>query len=205
MVASATPRHAWPANPYADTEREARTLRTYQWLSIVSGIASVGFGVALLVWPGRTPAVVATLIGAWLLVAGLLRLVEAARVAAGVVGDAAGAARALAAVAGLFYLIGGLACLRYLPTPAHPLAIVVGIAWFAGGVAEIMSAVTAGRAGWTRLGPVTQGGVGVFSGLALAFWPQLPLGAAVLAASVALIVNGVTQAAVAARAARPIA
>jgi uncharacterized membrane protein HdeD (DUF308 family) len=205
MVASATPRHAWPANPYADTEREARTLRTYQWLSVVSGVASVAFGVALLVWPGRTPAVAAILLGAWLLVAGLLRLVEAARVAAGVAGDAAGAARALAAVAGLFYLIGGLVCLRYLPIPVHPLAIVVGIAWFAGGVAEIMSAVTAGRAGWTRLGPVTQGGVGVLSGLGLAFWPELSLGAAVLAAAIALIGNGVAQGALALKAARPVA
>ena len=111
----------------------------------------------------------ATVLGGWLVVAGVLRLVEA-----GIAAEVGGSPTLLT-VAGLLHVIAGVMCLRDLLHSADLLAVGVGTAWLAGGVSEVMSAVTAGRGGWPRLGALAAGGLGVTGGLLLAFWPQVSL------------------------------
>ena len=60
-------------------------------------------------------------------------------------------------MAGLLYLIAGIVCVRGLLHSLELLAIVVGIAWLAGGLCEVISAVIGGRGGWARLGAVASG------------------------------------------------
>jgi uncharacterized membrane protein HdeD (DUF308 family) len=198
MVAAATPPRIWPTDPYADNVREARALRACRLLAVAGGVTSLGFGLALLLWPERSPSSVATTLGGWLLAAGALRLMDAAPP-----GEAGSVSRALSAVAGLHYLIVGIVCVRHLLTSVELMAIVVGIAWFAGGVTEIMSAVTGGRGGWVRLGPVAAGAIAVLGGLVLAFWPGISLSTLVLVCGAWLLANGALHVALAFRAGRP--
>jgi uncharacterized membrane protein HdeD (DUF308 family) len=189
---------AWPVDPYADTAREATALRTWQRLAVAGGAASLGLGLVLMFWPGRTLAVVATALGVWLLVAGVLQLVQAV-----VPGESSGTSRTLSAVAGLLYLVAGVVCVRGLLASLEPLAIIVGTVWMTGGISEIISATTGGRGGWARLGATAAGGIGVIGGLTLAFWPGISLATIGWIAGLWLLGIGTVQVVLAVRASRP--
>jgi uncharacterized membrane protein HdeD (DUF308 family) len=183
-------------DPYAHTALEARAMRAGQRLAAAAGATSVPLALALLLWPGRTLLVLTTLLGAWLLAGGLLRLADAAAP-----GDWGGAARALTAVAGLFYLTAGVLCVRGAPS-LELLALTVGIAGFAGGVGEVFAAVTGGPGGWARRGAVTAGAATALGGLTLVFWPAVTVDAVGRLAGAWLLTIGAAQLARAA-AARP--
>jgi hypothetical protein len=189
---------SWAVDPYAHTALEARAVRAGQRLAGASGATSLTLGLALLLWPGRTLLVATTILGAWLLAAGLFRLADAAAP-----GEATGASRALAAVAGLLYLITGIVCVRSLLPSLELLAIAVGIAWFAGGVSEIISALTGGPGGWARRGAVTAGAAASLGGLTLVFWPAISPATLVWLAGAWLLGIGTVQVARAIRAGRP--
>jgi uncharacterized membrane protein HdeD (DUF308 family) len=193
-----TPPAAWAVDPYAHTALEARAVRAGQRLAIATGAVSLSLGLALLLWPGRTPLVAAAILGAWLLAAGLLRLADAAAP-----GEASGPSRALAAMAGLLYLIAAVTCLRNLLPSLELLAVAVGMAWFAGGVSEIISAVTGGPGGWARRGAVSAGAAAALGGLTLVFWPAISLDTLVWLAGTWLLGIGSVQVARAVRARRP--
>jgi uncharacterized membrane protein HdeD (DUF308 family) len=185
------------ADPYADALREARAVRSWQRLAIVAGTGSLALGLVLLFWPAPTLGLAAGVLGAWLIVAGAVCLVEAV-----VAGEGSSGSRALSAVAGLLYLIVGLLCVRNLLTSVELLAIVVGIAWIAGGISEVISAVTGQRGGWARAGAVAAGAVGVTGGTVLAFWPAVTPRTLAYLAALTLLATGAVQAALALRATR---
>jgi uncharacterized membrane protein HdeD (DUF308 family) len=193
-----TPPAAWAVDPYAHTALEARAVRAGQRLAMATGAVSLSLGLALLLWPGRTPLVAAAILGAWLLAAGLLRLADAAAP-----GEASGPSRTLAAMAGLLYLIAAVTCLRNLLPSLELLAVAVGMAWFAGGVSEIISALTGGPGGWARRGAVSAGAAAALGGLALVFWPAISLDTLVWLAGAWLLGIGSVQVARALRARRP--
>jgi uncharacterized membrane protein HdeD (DUF308 family) len=190
-----TPGAAWPTDPYAHTMLEARALRAGQRLTRAGAGASLALGLALLAWPGRTAPVVATILGAWLLATGVLRLAEAVSP-----GEVGGAFRALFAVGGLVYLVTGLVCVRGLVPTLAVLAVAVGLAWVAGGTTEIIAALTGGRA-WS--GAVSVGAAVALGGFALTFWPSVSLATLGWLAGAWLVGIGAVQVASAVRAARP--
>jgi len=204
MATSVTPAsphlsYAWRhADPYADALAEARALRTWQRLAIASGVTSLAPGLVLLFWPDRTLWVAASAMGGWFLVTGVICLIEAV-----VAGEASSGSRALSAVAGLLYLIVGIVCVRHLLPAANVLAIVVGTAWTAGGLSEVISAVTGQRGGWARLGAVAAGAISTIGGLTLAFWLDISLTTLMWISGLGLLAFGTVQAVLAVRASHP--
>src|SRR3712207_3127939 len=74
------------------------------WIPLVLGLVSIGFGVAVLVWPGPSLGVLAVLVGCWLILSGVARIVGAF-LPGGV------AHRVLSAIVGVLLVVAGFACL----------------------------------------------------------------------------------------------
>jgi uncharacterized membrane protein HdeD (DUF308 family) len=137
--------------------------------ALAAGIGMLAAGVLLLVWPKATLTVVAILIGAALLVAGVFRLVD------GIMSRGqSGGMRAADVVIGLLAIVAGLYCLKHHSLTILVLALVVGAFWVIHGVGDLVTAATQGQVPGRGLRVVG----GVFSlaaGLVILFWPGISL------------------------------
>jgi uncharacterized membrane protein HdeD (DUF308 family) len=165
-------RHAWPAV-----------------LTAAVGVAAVG--VLLLVWPRETLTVVAILLGAGLLVAGLFRLFEGFTAR-----EESGATRAAYVVIGLIAAVVGLFCLRHHDLSLFLVAFIVGAFWIIHGVADVAVAAMAGPVPGRGLKAIA-GVLSVAAGCVVLFWPGISLVLLFTILGAWLIVYGVVLAAVA--------
>lgn len=137
--------------------------------ALAAGIGMLAAGILLLVWPKATLTVVAILIGAALLVAGVFRLVD------GIMARGqSGGMRAADIVIGLLAIVAGLYCLKHHSLTVLVVALVVGAFWVIHGVGDLVTAATQGKVPGRGLRIVG----GVFSlaaGLVILFWPGISL------------------------------
>jgi uncharacterized membrane protein HdeD (DUF308 family) len=136
---------------------------------LAAAIGMLAVGVMLLVWPSATLTVVALLIGAALLVAGVLRLFDA--IAAR---GESGAMRAADVVIGVLAIIAGLYCLKHHSLTVLVLALVVGVLWIIHGIGDLIVAATAGPVPGRGLKAIG-GVVSLAAGLVILFWPSVSL------------------------------
>lgn len=137
--------------------------------ALVAAIGMIAVGVLLLVWPQATLTVVAILIGAALIAAGLLRLFDGATARA-----ETGGMRAADIVIGLLAVIAGLYCLKHHSLTVLVVALVVGVFWIIHGIGDIITASTSGQVpgrGFKAIGGV----VSLAAGLVILFWPGITL------------------------------
>jgi uncharacterized membrane protein HdeD (DUF308 family) len=155
---------------------------------MAAGLAAIVIGVLLLVWPNVTLATVAVLIGASLIVAGLLRLID------GFTAHEASSGRRVAHVLiGLLAVIVGLYAIRHYHFTIAVLAIVVGLFWVLHGLADIAIGLFAGPfpgRGFT----VVAGVLSLFAGMIVLFWPTISLTILVAVIGIWLMVYGVLMA-----------
>jgi len=97
-------------------------------LSVITGV----FGAIMLFWPGATVRVVAILFGIWLLISGVIMLVQA-------IGSRAnGFVRALLGIGGLLSLVIGGICIVNGDASVRILVLFVVIGWLANGLAYLV-------------------------------------------------------------------
>ncbi|GAA1003164.1 hypothetical protein GCM10009551_077660 [Nocardiopsis tropica] len=114
---------------------ETKTKQAW-WSLLALGILSILFGVVILVWPGPTTLVAGIMFGIFLIVGGLVQIVE------GIMGDSDN--RLLSIVSGALALVLGAFCFRDdIANSVAVLGVFIGISWIFGGV----WGVTAGVAG----------------------------------------------------------
>ena len=154
-----------------------------------AGIGSVIVGVILLAWPKETLTVVAVLIGAALIVAGLLRLVDGFTAH-----ESSGGRRVASVVIGLIAIVLGLYCMRHFHVTIAALAIIVGLFWVIHGIADIGIGLFAsgGPAGHGLT--VLAGVLSLCAGLIVLFWPTISLTVLVAVIGIWLIVYGILAA-----------
>ena len=141
----------------------------FSWAAVLlGGLCMIAAGIALLVWPNVTLTIVALIIGAALVVSGVVRLWEGFTA-----DDKSGGRRAASVVVGLLAIVAGLYCLRHHALSLFLVAFVVGVYFIAHGISEIgvgASSQVPGRG--------LRVGLGVFSiaaGIILIVWPSLTL------------------------------
>lgn len=174
-------------DPYGDAALEYAALRTFKRMAIVGGLVSLAMGIMLLAWPEETLLVAAALLGVWLVLIGIFRIIE------GVTSSAlAGGMRALTAVVGLLYIVIGVILLRNLATSVTLLAVIIGLAWIVGGVAEIVLGFTR-SGGWAKVGTVLLGLLSIAAGLVVFFWPGISLVVLIWITGLWLVVLGIAQ------------
>src|SRR4051812_7457636 len=122
-----------------------RTEKFLWWLALSGAVVSLVLGILFLVWPEKTLHVGAVLFGLWLLFHGIVYLVNAVTAPA-----ADGLHRALGAVIGLLFVIGGIVCLRDVVVSLLVIATVIGISWLVGGIIALIEAFAGFRSGPAR-------------------------------------------------------
>jgi uncharacterized membrane protein HdeD (DUF308 family) len=176
----AVPAQAGPGGQSEPDTRGARGVRTpaagmaaiagMTWsAALVAAIGMIAVGILLLVWPGATLIVVAILIGAALIVTGLLRLVEGITAR-----GESGGMRAADIVIGILAVIVGLYALKHHALTVLVLALVVGVLWIVHGIGDLVVAASMGKAPGRGLRVIT-GLASLAAGLVILFWPGISL------------------------------
>ncbi|HET7016085.1 MAG TPA: HdeD family acid-resistance protein [Streptosporangiaceae bacterium] len=155
---------------------------------MAAGIGSLILGVILLAWPKETLTVVAVLIGAALIVAGLLRLVDGFTAH-----ELSGGRRVASVVIGLIAIVLGLYCMRHYHVTIAALAIIVGLFWVIHGIADIGIGLFAGGLRGHGL-TILAGVLSLCAGLIVLFWPTISLTVLVAVIGIWLIVYGILAA-----------
>lgn len=156
-------------------------------LVLAFGLVSVALGAAMVVWPKATVAVVAILLGAWLLVSGVFSLVASF---AATEGDTGG--RVLAGIAGALSILLGVLCFRGIFQAVEILALFVGIGWLMRGIFETVAGLQSkGRPGrgWT----IAIGVLSIVAGFVVLVWPAPSLVVLAWISGIWLIVLGIIE------------
>jgi hypothetical protein len=102
------------------------------WQMLSLGLATVLFGIAVLVWPGQTLRLLGLLVAIWLIVLGAMRAFVAFD------RDQTTATRVMSGVIAVVLFAAGIACARNATGSVLVLATLVGLAWLLSGFAELM-------------------------------------------------------------------
>lgn len=163
-----------------------RELAALVWPAFMAaGIGCLAVGVLLLVWPGATLVVAAILIGAALIVLGLLRLIHGCSTR-----DASTAARLGGIVIGLLAIAAGLDAIRHYHVTIVSLAILVGLLLVVNGIAELTAGVLGDRGSMRGL-TVVAGLLSLAAGIIVLFWPAISVMILVTVLGIWLIIYGI--------------
>lgn len=170
-------------DPHKLTQQAVKGLRI---AFAVSGIAALGLGVVLLLWPTKTLAVVAVFLGINFLITG------AVKVAVGIFSHSLSAGmRILDVLLGLFILVAGIIALRNSAATGEALliftVIMIGIGWIIEGV---IAMAEAGK-GSTRLWAIVFGALSVIAGVVVLAVPGWTAAWLLLMTAIMLIVLGI--------------
>jgi uncharacterized membrane protein HdeD (DUF308 family) len=156
-----------------------------RWLAAVAGVLSVVVGVAALLWPGPTLAVIGFLFGAYLVIWGIGHLIRSLTD-----GMLPAAVRVLEVLLSVLAVIVGIAlCVRPGASVATA-ALVLGFWWALLGVLQLVHGIVdpVGRV-WN----IVWGGLGILAGIIILASPEIALGTLVLIVGISLIVQGALE------------
>jgi uncharacterized membrane protein HdeD (DUF308 family) len=158
------------------------------WMPLY-GAAVVTFvlGLLVLAWPGETLLVLALLFGCYLVLSGVLGLIE------GLTGpETSGGMRFAYIVLGVLAVVLGLFSLRRIDVTVLLLAFLVSAFWIMRGVLDLSVALSApgGTPGRGLRG--FSGALGLLAGVVVLFWPGITLTVLLIFAGVWLIMYSVT-------------
>jgi uncharacterized membrane protein HdeD (DUF308 family) len=159
-----------PGEPGRGEARILSAIAGMAWPSaLAAGIGMLAVGVLLLAWPSATLTVVAILIGAALVVAGVFRLFDGIMTR-----GESGGMRAADIVIGLLAIVVGLYALKHHALTVVVLALVVGVIWVIHGISDLVIAASAGDVPGRGLRVVT-GLLSLAAGLVILIWPSISL------------------------------
>jgi uncharacterized membrane protein HdeD (DUF308 family) len=169
-------------------ERDILRIIGKSWGWVLSfGIATLILGILVVARPKDTVYAFAILIGIWLFVAGLFRMVTA-------IADSqdTGGTRWFMAVLGLLSVIVGILFLRHTEETVTTLAFLIGLFWVVGGLLEIFTAY--GEHGAPARGfRVGMGVLAFAAGVVTLVVPHLTLGVLAVIMGIWLILYGLLQ------------
>ncbi|CEI24201.1 HdeD family acid-resistance protein [Propionibacterium freudenreichii] len=124
-----------------------RAITTVRASFALLGVLALGLGIALLAWPGKTITALAVILGAYLLVEGVIRIVMAL-----VTPLIHAGSRLLSMLFGVLFILGGVVMMRNPGLSGETLlvvvAIIIGVAWIMEGVLALLESGSAQSRGW---------------------------------------------------------
>jgi uncharacterized membrane protein HdeD (DUF308 family) len=149
----------------AQDKRDISTMLGRTWGAVLTaGILTLGLGVIVLVWPQETVVVVSWLLGVYLIISGVIQLVQS------FTGNRSGGVRAMFAIGGVLSLVLGLFAFRSVAHSVTLLVVIIGVAWLISGITTLMTAISEhdlpGR-GWA----IFSGILGILGGFIILAWP----------------------------------
>jgi uncharacterized membrane protein HdeD (DUF308 family) len=179
--------HASEAVSAPQTDATRSFAKAMWWVALGSSLFSVVLGITMLVWPEATLKVVAGLFGIWLLLHGVVRIVQGIT---GTVRD--GAERAILGVIGVFFVVAGVIALRNLLVTLALMVTLVGLMWLIGGILELISAF-GGPGGGYRKWQIALGALSIVAALVVLLWPDISVVAFVYLTGAWLVFMGLIQ------------
>jgi len=160
--------------------------KSWGWV-LFFGIVTLILGVLVVVRPKDTIYAFAILLGIWLFVAGLFRIVMAIADHEDTNGT-----RWLMAILGLLSVIIGILFLRHTEQTVTTLAFLIGLFWVIGGIIEFFTAYSdhGSPARGFRIG---MGVLAFAAGVVTLVWPHLTLGVLAVIMGIWLILYGVLE------------
>jgi uncharacterized membrane protein HdeD (DUF308 family) len=179
--------YAPAADAYASPawETTARTAGGHWGLHVFNGAVMVLIGIAVLVWPGASLAVIAWFFALSLLVNGIVQILRSIADT-----DVAGGKRVLFGLLGALSLLAGVLCLRSSLQTLAVLALLIGSWWIVSGVLTLIGAVGGSAAG-SRAWSAVLGVLSVIAGFVVLVQPGISLAVLELTLAVTLIVLGI--------------
>jgi uncharacterized membrane protein HdeD (DUF308 family) len=154
----------------------------------VLATAAVTFvlGLIVLIWPRATLLVLALLFGCYLVLSGVMSLIE------GLSDRADGAMRIAYIVLGVLGVLLGLFCLRRIDVTVLLLAFLLSMFWIMRGILDLAAAATLHREG-KRIGVrAFIGALSLVAGVLVLFWPGITLTTLLVFAGAWLLIYGLT-------------
>jgi uncharacterized membrane protein HdeD (DUF308 family) len=161
--------------------------RAAWWLALTAAVLGIVVGIMIIAWPEATLKVVAVLFGAWVLVHGVVRIVEAITG-----GGRDGTERAILGAVGVFFVIAGVIALRNLLVTLAVIVTVIGLMWLISGIVELIAAFS-GPGGGYRWWHAALGVLSIIAALIVLIWPDLSLVTLVYLTGIWMVVMGVMQ------------
>ena len=157
------------------------------WVVLVVGILSIGLGVMFLVWPGATVAVIAAIFGIYLLVSGVVQLVQ------GFNKELSSGERALAVIVGIISIALGVLCFRDgIANGVYILSLFIGFTFLFRGIYQLIVGIqNKGAEGRGLL--ITMGVLGIIVGIVFLVAPFESIGVLAILAGIWLIVLGLIE------------
>ncbi|MGP0110407.1 MAG: HdeD family acid-resistance protein [Acidimicrobiales bacterium] len=160
--------------------------RSWGWV-LFFGLVTLGIGVLVVLRPKDTIYFVAIVIGIWLFVAGLFRIVMA------IADDEdSGGTRWLMAVLGLFSVIIGVFFLRRTEETVTTLAFLLGLFWIVGGIIEFFSAYS-DHGSPARTWRIVMGVLAFAAGVVTLVVPHITLATLAVIMGIWLIIYGLLE------------
>jgi uncharacterized membrane protein HdeD (DUF308 family) len=159
--------------------------RPWKALYIAAAVTFV-FGLIVLVWPGATLVVLAVLFGCYMVITGVLGLVEGLSEH-----QADGFTRAGYIVLGVLGIVLGLFCLRRIDVTVLVLAFLLSVFWIMRGVVDLSIAIQR-RDGYSNGLRAFTGVLSLIAGILVLFWPGITLYTLLVFAGAWLMVYGLT-------------
>ncbi len=160
--------------------------KSWGWV-LFFGIVTLILGVLVVLRPKDTIYAFAILIGIWLFVAGLFRIVIAIADREDTNGT-----RWLMAVLGLLSVIIGILFLRHTEETVTTLAFLIGLFWVVGGIIEFFTAYS-DHGSPARGFRIVMGVLAFAAGVVTLVWPHLTLGVLAVIMGIWLILYGVLE------------
>ncbi len=160
--------------------------KSWGWV-LFFGIVTLILGVLVVLRPKDTIYAFAILLGIWLFVAGLFRIVMAIADREDTNGT-----RWLMAVLGLLSVIIGILFLRHTEETVTTLAFLIGLFWVVGGIIEFFTAYS-DHGSPARGFRIVMGVLAFAAGVVTLVWPHLTLGVLAVIMGIWLILYGVLE------------
>jgi len=166
-----------------DSAAQVRSLGRAWWLLFLLGLVTAGFGVALTFRPGKSVHTIAVIIGIWLLIVGVVRLIQAI----GATGERVGLL-----IVGFLAILIALLLLHHTTTTVDVLGFTIGIFWTIGGIGQLIHGFSAddGAVSWPS---VLLGVIATIIGVLCLVYPSLSLSIICVITGVGMIVYGIVE------------
>ena len=157
------------------------------WVVLVTGIFSILLGILFLVWPGATIVVIAVVFGIWLIVSGIVQLVQ------GFNKDRSTGERVLALIVGVISIVLGVLCFRGgIANGVYILSLFIGFSFLFRGIWQLIAGIQSkGAPGRGLL--IFAGILGIIAGIIVLAVPFQSLWVLALIAGIWLIIMGVIE------------
>ena len=153
------------------------------WLLAGFGVITLAFGMALTFKPGKSVHAIAVIFGIWLLIVGVVRLIQAI----GATGERTGFL-----VGGLLSILIAILVLHHTTTTVAVLGFIVGIFWTIGGISELLNGFGAndGQVSWPT---VILGFIATIVGILCLVYPSLSLSILCVLIGLGMIAYGIVE------------